>query len=485
MQPIRKKNKLSQRTRLLMVAAAAVLIIVTVILLIQNKPRLVPPVPQSSDTTYELINRQEEELLSFQVTNAKGDQFTIKRMDDKYVLDGFPDFQLDDTQVRMMVKDLTLLIASDLSGDAPEGENSLAILGLGQDAPRVTAHYRDQTQTTLRFGFNARTEIPSDFIMIEGDSKIYTTSPETRDHFDRDVSTLHHIPAINFNSDLIERIRFEGNDAFVLQQTDGWWEMTQPYPHAVNQAGLSSLLNSIGKMRFALYVSEAHEDKLVDFGLKQPRRSITFDLAESTISSYDREDKLVHSQAVPAQSIHIAIGDDYDRIGLYCLYDGKIYLCSNASMGFLRDVSSKAMQSKSPINIPINRLQRMSITEQGVTQTYEIDFVESILPNNELARDKDGNLLFDTLVYKDEQEVNSQAFLKTYLSLMGLQGAGPLPDGFAADEKNAIKTYTFVLLDGSSRELALFPFEALHYAMRVNGVFIAYVSRDVADAIVF
>lgn len=485
MQPIRKKNKLSQRTRLLMVAAAALLITVTVILLIQRKPQLVPPVPQSSNITYELINRNEEDLLSFQVTNAKGEQFTIKRMDGKYVLDGFLDFQLDDTQVKLMVKDLTLLIASDLSGDAPEGEDSLALLGLGQDAPRVTAYYSDQTQTTLRFGFNARTEIPSDFIMIEGDSKIYTTSPETRDHFDRDVSTLHHIPAINFNSDLIEQIRFEGKDAFVLQQTDGWWEMTQPYLHAVNQAGLSSLLGSIGKMRFALYVSEAHDDKLADYGLKQPRRSITFDLAKSTISSYDREDKLLYSQTVPAQSIQLAMGDDYERIGLYCLYDGKIYLCSNASMGFLRDVSSKMMQSKSPLNIPINRLQRMTITEQGLTQTYEIGFVESILPNNELARDKDGNQLFDTLVYKDDQEVDSHAFLKTYLSLMGLQGAGPLPEGFEPDEKNAIKTYTFMLLDGSSRELALFPFDALHYAMRVNGVFLAYVSRDVADAIKF
>lgn len=485
MQPVRKKQKLTYKARAAVLAAIVLVLVGVTVFIILNRPRTSPPLLKSEDTSHVLIDRPGETLQSFLVTNSMGDQFTIKKEGEQFILDGHPGFLLDRHQVDLMVKDLTLLITSDWAGDVPEDDESLEMLGLGKNASRVTAHYADGTEITVRFGFDARTEIPSDFIMVEGDSKVYTISQETRDHFDRDISTLHQIPAINFSSKLVNQIRFEGENAFTLRQTDGWWEMTAPYPHAVNVAALTSLLSNINKMRFALYVSDARESNLADFGLDSLKRSVYFDLSASTITEYDKQDNPISNRDIPAQTLRIDLGDDYEQIGLYCLYDGKVYLCSNASMGFLRDVSFETLKSKSPLNIPINRLQSLMVEENHVRTRYTIGFVETILPNNELAKDKDGNQLFDTLVYIDDKEIDSQVFLRAYLNLLGLYGAGPLPETYKANEHDWVRKYTFVLLDESTRELALFPFDALHYAMRVNGVFVAFVSHEAADAVVF
>ena len=147
-------------------------------------------------------------------------------------------------------------------------------------------------------------------------------------------------------------------------------------------------------MRCALYAGEASEEYLQRYGLGVPDRTITFMLSDSLLTGFDRQGAQTTSRAIPAQQLRIALGEGIGNIGLYCLYEGKIYQASNASMGFLRDSTLERLSSPTPVN-----------------RRYR----------------------FDTALGR--------------------------------------------------RVLALFHYDALHYAMRVNGVFADYVLRESADSI--
>lgn len=486
MQPVQKKIPNPQKKRL---AAALVvllgLVAIAAILIVNHskQPALSPD--HQADARYMMIDRPQDKPLRIEVTNSKGEQFALVLTDAGYQVAGQPDYPLNEVDIELMVKDLTILEATDLAGDAPKDEAVLQELGLGPDAPRVRASYQDGQSINLIFGADARTEVPSDFIMMAGDDKVYTISPETKQHFDRALNTLHPVPAINFSSSLVNRIRVEGEAGFVLEQQEGWWELKEPCLVAADSQAISRLLSSISNMRFALYQDEGNSGRLQDYGLATPRRRVVFELADSVITGYGQDDQVMERLQVPAQQIELFIGDDYENIGMYLLYNGKVYLGSHASMGFLARLSFESLRNRSPLSIPMNRLRSMQADEGGRQAAFSIGFTEAVLPNNELALDQDGNLLYLPLVTTGAEEIDSDLFVKEYLKLMNLAGQGALPDQFTADEEQLIKRYTFELLDGTRRELAFFPFDALHVAMRVNGAFLDYVSIKAMESLDF
>lgn len=477
MQPVQKKTRNKKIIRLLTGLGSLLLIAgVAIVIIINNSKKPVTPHVHQAAERYMMIEQKEEDLLRFEVTNSKGEQFALVNTGAGFQVERQPDYPLNEVDVSLMVKDLTILEATDLAGDAPLDTAVLQELGLGPDAPRVTASYRDGQDITLLFGADARTEIPADFIMMADDSKVYTISPETKQHFDRSLNTLHTVPAINFNSQLVQRIRVEGENAFVLEQQEGWWEVKEPVLAAADHQAVGKLLKDIGSMRFALYADEGSSSKLEEYGLLSPRRRIVFELSDSVITGYDKDDRVVDSLPVPAQQIQLDLGADYGNIGLYLLYDGKVYLGSNASMGFLKQLSLASVKSSSPLGIPVNRLRSILAEEGGKQALFTIGFMEAVLPNNQLARDEMGNLLYDILVDVGTAEIKPDSFMQEYLKLMALAGHGALPEGFTADDDQMLRRYQFELLDGTTRELAFYPFDALHAAMRVNGVFVSYVA---------
>ena len=486
MQPVAKKIK-SRKRKFLALGLVVLLLLagLSAALLITNRQAPARPLAHQREESYVLIDKPEEDLLRMAVTSSDGAGFVLVREKGVFQVEGRPGYQLNEMDIALMVKDLTLLVASDLAGELPADEKDLIGLGLGPEAPRVTASYRDGSEITLIFGDSARTEVPSDFIMMAGDTKIYTTSPETRQHFDRALSTLHIIPRINFNSSLVSAIKVSGPESFTLKQQEAWWEITDPYLANANPVEMGKLLKSIGEMRLALYADEGSSESLADYGLDKPRRQVVFELVDSIITGFDEAGQAVDRQAVPAQSITIGIGKDYDKIGFYCLYDGKVYLCSNVSMGFLKNLSLAALRSDRPLAIPVNRLRSMLVEAGSEKKQYTFEYTESVLPNNQLATDEAGNQLYDTLVYQDTEPVDSDSFMQVYLRLMNLKAAGRLPEGFAAPEDSLLRRYQFVLLDGSQRELALFPYDPLHVAMRINGVFFDYIPKSEMEAVDF
>lgn len=482
MQPVRK-GKAARRNRKPLAMLAALLGTALIIFLVYELalPKA-QPAPRNEDERVPLIEREADTLKRIEVMPGKSEHFTLIQGDLGWTVDGQPDFLIDLNELNLMVKDFTALYANEFAGEVKPDEASLAALGLGETAPRAKASYLDGSALTLVFGNSAQTEIPADYLKFGDDSRVYAVSVETRDHFDRSLESLHQIPKINFTASLLDTIVVSGFNPFTLSQQEELWEITSPFLYPADSAAMRDLLNDIGSMRFALYAGKANDENLRRFGLEDPKRVFTFELAKSFIQSFEKDGSPAGSLAVPEQSLSIALGDDISGIGLYCLYDGSIYQASNLSMGFLRDAAPDRLLSPYPVTFPINRLERLVVEDMAGIREYRLEMTEKVLPNNQLATDRDGNILYEPYVLLDGIETDSDLFTQGYLKLMTLARSGRLPEGFQPESKTAARRYVFMTAQGE-RELALFPYDSLHYAMRVNGSFFDYVSKESAESI--
>ena len=481
MQPVRKKQQNQVAWRWISAILGLLVLSGGVYMLLR------PAVPGKPFNNLEqqrvaLIQKDAKDLLRVDIINSQGGTFSLLNGPEGLKVEGLPDFVVDKLEAELIVKDLTQMYANEIAGELEAGENELDLLGLGDGAPRATAAYADGSSLTMVFGHSAHTEIPSDYLIVLGSPVVYTVSPETRDHFDRALETLHAVPAINFNPDLVDGVEVLGQRPFTLSQVEGLWELTEPLLYPASSEAVRGLLSDIGNMRFALYAGEASGENLIKYGLAEPRRVITFMLADSLMTGYDSQGQETTTIEVPAQHLRIALGSDIENLGLYCLYEGKIYQASNASMGFLRDTVPDGLLSASPLNIPIARLNSLRVTAGGARREYQVTLAEKILPNNQLALDEAGNVLHEPYVSLNGVETDREAFFRQYLALMSLRRDGRLPEGYQPETLEPVKTYLFDTAQGA-RELALFPYGALHYAMRVNGVFVDYISRGSADQI--
>lgn len=452
----------------------AALLIVAVIL-DQQATKLKPPSSRQREEIT-LIQKDQEEVQSIRFSPSAAETFSLTKGPEGFVVDGYPDFELDQAELRTILSDASHLVTNGLAGEVYLNEEALAVLGLGQEAPRATINYTDNSSITLIFGGDAGEDIKADYLMVDGDNKVYTVSPDIRLHFDRRLQTLHVVPRINFTASLIQEMRVNGKDPFVLSLANEYWQLTSPLRYPADQVAVRKILSAIGQMRLALYAGEGDAATLEQFGLASPRRTITFDLVASVVSSFSDDGSKTAHIDVPSQQITFALGDDIDRIGLYCLYEGKVYQASNLSMGFLRDVTSASLLSPRPLTLPLAQLSAIWVSDLQGERRYEIELMERVLPNNEIATDESGQVLHDPIVTINQQEIDRDAFVRQYLSLMALTGAGKVKPGFVPQEDQPAIHFIFYSAHGE-QELAFFPYDALHYAMRVDGQFVDYIDR--------
>ncbi len=479
MQPVRVK----QPRRMVWVFILALVILamaaVVVWMLYPRDNTPLSPALYRQDEAVTLIDRDESTLLRMEVMASEGSSFTLIRQGDSFAVEGDAGFPLEEREISLMVKDLTILAAHGIAGEAYPG-GDLSPLGFTHTSPKVRAVYAGGQSVTLLFGGDARTEIPADYLMVEGDSNVYLVSQETNDHFDRLLETLHPVPEIDFTPSLLDAMRVEGSDPFTLTHSEGLWMLAEPVGHPADEVKVAAILQGIGKMRLAVYAGEATAENLERFGFAPARRKVIFTLAESEIAGFDALGNTVGTDVVAAQQISLSIGADIPPIGFYALYGGEIYQASAASMGFLRDTTSYSLLARAPVTVPMNRLFKINVSKAGQRREYLVELVESILPNNEIQTDDAGNILYQSVITLDGEDV-SDAFIREYIELMRLSAAGELPGGYAP----AGEPVREITLTGQGIHLTLTfnPYDPLHYAMGVNGHYLFYVERQPADAI--
>ena len=177
------------------------------------------------------------------------------------------------------------------------------------------------------------------------------------------------------------------------------------------------------------------------------------------------------------------LGREENDVVFYCLYKGQVLKATSFSAGFLRTQGYDSLFLTNPFNAPTNDLSRLVWERDGVQTIYDLSLTERVLPNNALETDENGNVLYDLAATKDGAPLDSDAFLAAYRQLVELRTQDRLPADYTLPDTEPLLRVTLTRGSGGVRQIALYPLDALHRAVAVNGVALYQVEKGWAESV--
>ena len=470
-EPPKKPIKTVRKGALIAICAAlAVVCAVTLILL--NRPRT-PVEIESYDTSVTLSSRALEDIVSVHVQN-EDDSFTCLYNGQTLTLEQDPSVALLESNVQKLLDCSQSIVVRETVLDTASLDVSLADFGL--DAPRLaTITYKDGATVTLRIGALTPAEIPSHYMMMDGDTRLFTIDTDFYDTFGLTAEALRDFEQLHFDAELIDAVSIFGDITLEAVNNGEFWQMTAPYRYPIDAARAQTLLANIENMRFATCLGSADALDLAAYGLDSPVLTLSVKQARSYALALDESGQTVTSE-IPETTYTIALGDMRGDTMYYLLYAGNVYTSGILTTSFLTSLSVENLLNRNPVSFPENKLTSLTLSRGDETTRYTVSLVETVLDNNELETDEYGNIVYRFSVLRDGAKIDSEAFLTWYAKLVSMQA-----QGWAKEEEYAEKEAAYAIdltTEKQSRSLVMTPYDSKHFACQLDGVTLFYVDGD-------
>ena len=452
-------------------------------LLLRRTPVSLPDIVSPQSVT--LSNRASEEVISIAVSGPYDAPYTLHRDPEGiWQMEGMPDFIFRQTMLDAMIDNAAVIITDDTIGRLSEHPDwHVDDFGLQDGCLRVDAGFSDNSHLVFRLGDSIPEETPGYFFMLEGDDCIFTISSDVFEAYANTRMALHTVSEPALKGELIDRIAFTGYNPFVLERSSDGWYLIEPVIYPLADSAVDSLLSKLEGVRFAQYIGRAEDCNLTSMGLDPAERILTLDIAESTVTGYDASSQIIGSTLLPAYRLTLSIGHEESEIVFYCLYRGEVNKATSFSAGFLRTQDWNSLLLATPFNSDIGEINSLTWSQNGLVQTYNLTFSEHVLPNNELERDENGNVIYNVSVSSNGQSIDSEVFAAAYGRLCTLRMEDRLPSDYSLPQSEPLLTVEVIRNDGKQRTVTLWPLDALHDAVAVNGVALFRVEKGWADSI--
>ncbi len=471
----KKVRKPLSKGKILLLAAGVLLLAAGGWWLTENNKPTVPAPSGKVDTYKMLAERDLDTLTTIRVTPPSGESYTILYADDVMSVPGREDDALDSLIELDILSWGAAVEAHDTILNTEENEVLLSDFGLDPAQASITYCYSDGEEITLLLGNNLPDESAYYFFMMQGDPNIYSAAPDLWDAASYEKDTLFKVVQPKLKGELLDAITLAGDADLRLERTATGWTLTAPSRYPVDSAAAGTLLTNIEGMRFANYLGSADALNLADYGLDVPRLTITLDQAATVLYTYD-DDDTSYNYEIPAHTITLMIGNDANSVGIYCLYEGKVYVGTSYSLGFWQQLTAKKLQLRNPIDWAANQLTYISLATAAQSVAYDISFVEQIKENNEIATDDYGQTLYSVVATRNGQAVDETAFVHWYYQLTQVSATGFLPAGYAPSGEPVAEIV--MKNDYEQRTIRLYPYDALHVAIEVDGVCVFYMRSN-------
>ncbi len=454
-----------------------------------NSAGKIPQVPDAF--TYRTLSvRGAEEVTRIAVTLREGDGYVLLAENGRLSVSGWPEFVMDGGQEKALLDACTILAVEDtVSESGEEWEPHKADFGLNPPAVTVEVAYTDGGTATFSLGAKAPHRNWY-YYTLEGNPGLYLASADLIDLFGQDLTAFHHVDQPVIHRQRIDRVTIQNGSGKVEAawelKTDitdpdalSAWRMTEPYAYPCDTSAMETLVSAMEKLYLARFVSRATEEAKAQYGFVPPRRMITVHQATGEIASIG-DSGTYEITPYPESTLVLTIGTAGDDYVDYVEADGTIYLVSSISQPLLNSLVPEKTLLLQPAAIPLDTIQSVAVEKDGVRREYVLRRVEQLLPNNELATDEQGNVLFDTFVDLGGKEASISDFEAAITALQAVTVSGRLPENFSSGE-NPFVRLVFTLMDGRTRTLESVPFDALHDALGVDGTFLYYLPKGALE----
>lgn len=472
----RKQHKKGLKKPFLILLPLGIGLLCLGIIWLLNATRPMPALPED-EAPILLLSRSSQEIQSISLWAQDQQGFTlIRTQEGSFVLEGQEEIPLQNDLIDSLLSTLHQLEAAHGAGEMHEGDD-LTPFGLSpaQAASRIT--YQDGEEITLLLGSSAPTDTPELYCMIEGQQQLYTIYTQLAEPLLYEKDYLRAFDQPQLDASLLDRIEISGDLEFSLAYTPSGWLMDAPFSYPLSTLATDTLLKRIESMAFESCLGSPEEVDMAALGLDAPFLTIHLDQAATVISGETTEGEMI-SMDVPPRRYTLHIGSETGKSGVYLQWEGRIYKASNFLMGFWKEMDIASYLLQTPVNLYINDLTFLAVETDGISKAYEIQMVEGLTDNNQIATDEYGQILYDALITRqgEEKPMDAQTFLSWYVSLSNLIPSGKLPTDYQI-EGDPLARLT-LQTPSLTREIAFYPYDPLYDALAVNGVCLYFVENS-------
>ena len=429
MQPVRTKKKTGLRRPALLLILLALLIAVGAALYFLLRPaQTEAPADENQASSLTLLDHDEGLISRITVHPSRTEAYTLVVSEGKAVLENDPDYPLREQTVQVLLYNASHLTADELvaeSGKSHAGRIEMSDYGLDQPACSVDVTLTTGEEYTILLGNAAPMDEIRYYAAVSGRGNVYTVTSDVMDALNVQFTTLHPVPALAIDAELIDRIAVEdeeGKAEFAIERTSAGWMLSAPFRYPVAADKVESLLSSLEKLRFATWAGEDTERNRHKLRLEGTMQRLSLDFAPSVLTVTDEEGR-DQTFEIPASNITILLGRAYSETADYYIYNGDILVGTTVTFSAVRRLSWQNYASPNPFVYEQNNLSEVTVVSEGTEKKYQIRYVERVLPNNQFETDEYGNTVYEMRVRKNGQDVDAYAFSEYYAQLMALDGA--------------------------------------------------------------
>ena len=431
-----------------------------------------------------LFSREKTQIARISVSLKDGGSFVLQGDNGKLTPEGQPDFEMDPRIEGELLTACSIIEAVDtVSEKREEWEPHRKDFGL--DTPQVSVDVTYTTGERAVFFLGDKTlEDNYNYLELKGDPGLYLASADMVELFSTEVSALRAIEQPVIHQGRIDRITLKNGSGATTAEwvLDGdilaedamyFWRMTTPFAYPCDVTAMQDLTANLSKLYLGSDVAEATQENLAQYGLLNPQRILEIHQAAAQVADVDDSGAYAVSD-YPESTFTLKVGSAQRDYVYYCQAGDRIYLVSSLSMPIIGEFAPEGTLNLQPFNLPLETLASLTVKMGASSTEYTLEHVEQASGEDEATQ--------KISVRENGEEVSYDDFSARITSLQAVTVSGRLPQSFASD---AAPSYSMVLtfLDGRTRTVEAVPYDALHDALRVDGVFLHYLIKGELEEI--
>jgi hypothetical protein len=456
---------------LAILAGAAILVVLGIIIL----PRL-DWSSSTDDTDAEqkgivLSNYRAADVSSMTITTADGPRTYVLNDEDKWVIEGMDDFDVNQELAADMAYN-----ASYLKGEEIIAQNLDEKAKFGLDKPQVTVHtvFTDGSEITYYIGAISPSKTTY-YAYMEGDDRIISLWNSYYSSLTYSLEDLQTFDLLDLMADNIVRIHVERPDQPIMEFTKKtgdqnvgllvWW-VTQPWVHQCEVSTLRETLDALVYIE-PERVIDSNPSDLSKYGLDAPFMVLSLENKDGTVYT-------------------LRFGDKASSMYYYFMIDGdnRVFTTTSSRVDVI-NVSPFSMTDKYLSLITISKVSQMEFKGLGENAKVGIRQVERLDENGEVALNTAGEPIYDSEFTLDGKVTNQRAGEAWYEACLSVRLHSALEEDFTpVGAPDATLVYTFSEGDAKEYTFEFFSYKQDYYAVRINGEMDFLVRREGLQTIV-
>jgi len=347
----------------------------------------------------------------------------------------------------------------------------------GLDNPRFSV--------TLTTGEDAATLLVGDvndttgnvYVMVEGDSGIYTVASDFTADFPTDPLDLVQLETLTEAAlDDVTALTFDDPSGSVqltymedgVPGTGGMrhWQVEQNgQTYSADDDAVTELLRNLVSVQFTSCAAWNTND-LASFGLETPVYTMTIQYNQTTETGETDEDGNAITTETPVQ--YTLLFGNTTEDGLYAMQQGggQVGLVAADLLDSIANLSPTSLLPTTMCNVPMSELDSFTVTSEGTSETFSVTRV--------VNTDEEGTTSNDEIWSRTGGEVDESALFTFYGNLCGVKLEQP---GAVETKNETTFRVDFNFTNGDTVSLELAVYDSSFYSATFMGQSIGLVNR--------